>query len=245
MASMWKKIALTMGLVAMNACTDGAAVPGEGDDSTQTPYLFGLTEAELRAIYPLAAGQHDEASWLAFNRAPFECSRYGDLCRMVGEQAAEDITREALYAALEGADLAAVAAEMDRRTEAARVAYVSPAGGRRGSDVDTVLYGCGNHRLRIETFKVNPAFGARYGQVNCKHQADLGSGIWGGTQTADQMWGHVEILGSNPLEEADASQTDVHSLTTPKVYPGLNQTVRGRCTGDHNGDVVDVLEDRS
>lgn len=202
--------------------------------SEESAYIFGLSEAQVRAVFPLARAEFDEEGWLAFNRGAFRCENYGDLCRMIGDEAAESVTRNAFMSALDGAGLEEIVAAMDREIDAARIVYEShPL--TRASNVGTIEYDCHNHRLRNETFKVNPAFGSRYGQVTCKLQTDLGSGIWGGSQTADDLEAFVEIDGTN--ENASSSQTDTHSITSPKVYPGANQTVRGICTGDHNGDV--------
>jgi hypothetical protein len=235
----WNTMAVAAGLLAMSACADSAPTDEGANVGAPGEYLFGLTESQLLSIYPLATEQPDPAAWLAFNRAPFECARYGDLCTMVGAAAAEDLTRDALFLALAGASREVVLEELDRGTREAleaRAAEPTPAptAGARSSDESSVVYSCGNHRLHVETFKNNPVFGALYGEVVCKHQADLGSGIWGGTQDAD-LEAYVEILGTN--QDASASQY-THKLTSPKVYPGLNETVRGECTGTHNGQTL-------
>jgi hypothetical protein len=241
MKTIWNTMVAAAGLLAMGACADLGTDDGAGGggEATTGEYLFGLTEAQLLSIYPLATEQPDAAAWLELNRAPFACAHYGDLCAMVGESAAQDLTRDALYLALAGASREVVIEELERATaEATRVhaaePEAAPTAGARKSNDSSVVYSCGNHRLHVETFKNNPLFGARYGEVVCKHQADLGSGIWGGSQDAD-MEAYVEILGTN--QDASASQY-THSLSSPKVYPGLYETVRGECTGTHNGQTL-------
>jgi hypothetical protein len=221
----------------MIGCSDEAST----GEASQGEYLFGLSEAELVSIHHLVADKHDLDGWLATNRAPFRCDNYDDLCGMVGRPAAEELTRDALFLALGGAALDEIVAESDRATALARDAYSAEDRGlARASDVDTQEYACGNHRVRTETFKVNPVFGSRYGQVTCKLQEDLGSGIWGGNDTFDEITAYVEIFGTS--EDASSSQTNTHKLSSPKVYPGANQTVNGVCTGDHNGAIVVVAE---
>jgi hypothetical protein len=237
----WGTMAAAASLVAMTGCAGDGATLGDEDVGARAAYLFGLSEAELLSIHPLVAAQHDEPSWLARNRAPFECARYGDLCAMVGEAAAERLTHDALFMALDGASLDAIVAATDRATALAQAEHeVTQSALARASDVDDVNYACGNHRMRIETFKVNPVIGSRYGKVTCKLQEDQGL-YWGGTPEFDEVTARVEIVGT--AEFGEASQTDVHSLTSPKVYPGANQTVRGECTGDHNGDVEFIAEE--
>jgi hypothetical protein len=240
MTATWKMIAVATGLLTLGACADTDATPDDGG------YLFGLSRAELLSIQPLVGAQHEAEDWLAFNRAPFSCARYDDLCDLVGAPAAEELTRTALLMAVEGAPLQEIQAEEQRAILAGQkaqeertVAQATPgSASARSSEVDFANYSCGNHRLRIETYKVSPVIGARYGEATCKLQEDLGSGIWGGSATAD-LEVHVEIVGYD--EEASATQ-NTHSLTTPKVYPGKNQTVKGTCTGTHNNQTLTVAE---
>lgn len=239
MTRMWSMNPLAAAALALTACLGAEPDPdesGEEGEVEEVEYLFGLSEDELLSVDQEIRGEHDDASWLALNRAPFRCASYGDLCAMVGEQAAQDITRLALERALDGADLETIVAETDRATAAALELRVSQPerGALRSSTTGTIEYDCGNHRLRTETFKVAPVIGARYGQVNCKHQSDLGSGVWGGTPSAE-MTAFVEVVESGA--DADASQ-NTHSLTSPKVYPGRDDTVRGKCTGTHDGETL-------
>ena len=120
MTAMWKMLALTTGLLTLGACagTDAPAAPDEGADA----YLFGLSRAELLSIQPLVGAEHAPEEWLAFNRAPFDCARYDDLCDLVGAPAAEELTRDALFLAVSGATREAILAEEARAIAAARAA---------------------------------------------------------------------------------------------------------------------------
>jgi len=223
-----------IGALAIIATACDPAAPSDTSEYREGDYLFGLTKDDLQTIYPLVREQYTEAEWLSFNAAPFDCNRYDELCLWVGEAAARDITHDALMRALDGETLLAIEIAMDEEIAAATEEWEhqEAATSFRDNSVGTSVYSCGNHRLRNETQKINPAIGSRYGKVICTHQTDLGSGIWGGSQDAD-MVAEVEIVESG--EDASASQF-THRLESPKVYPGRDQTVRGVCTGEHDGE---------
>jgi hypothetical protein len=114
-------------------------------------YAFGLTAEEVLAAKHVAGRPMTDAEWLALHRGELGCDRFGDLCRLVGEPAALELTELGYRMAIAGASGADIAAAQSAAIEAARV---EPA------DIDPRLYvsdndyvygtgGGGTRRLKI------------------------------------------------------------------------------------------------
>lgn len=73
-----------------------------GSDDSASTYIFDLSESELLALHPMVEDQHSPTEWLEMHKAPFDCERYGELCTVVGPNAAETIVRDGLLRGLAG-----------------------------------------------------------------------------------------------------------------------------------------------
>ena len=217
----------TTALLATGCVAGDASSVGEPElgASAGTEYLYGLTEAELMQIYPLAADRYDEAEWLEANLAPFDCARYGDMCRDVGPDAAYGITEQSYRLALGGATIDEVNAFLSDELDAAAVAWRAQ---QAESDerVSNLAFGYGGsnqERVRLEVFANKPALGDWHGKTECTYQV-LTFGTWGGTLSADmtaRVQGHLDPgqIDQNPASGGwrYTSAYD-HNISTVKIY---------------------------
>lgn len=233
---------LSLGVVAVAASACADVEPVAGDD---TEYLAGLSEADVLAIHPMASDEFTADEWLAFNRAPFRCANYDDLCDVVGAEAAEAITLDALLLAVDGATRAEVELQLDRDIAAAEAEWSVPVrAGYRASETGGREFADGEHRVFVRVRKVKPVIGSRYGRTICKFETRLNDAAddprWGTRDNAPHIVAYVEVRDSS-LDESDTAEgTFKHTERTDKVFPGKNHTVLGRCTATHGGETRSV-----
>jgi hypothetical protein len=92
-------------------------------DANETAYQFGLTGDQLLDIKHVATAPMTDAEWLDAHLGDFDCARYGDLCQMVGRDAAFDVIELGYVLALEGADRDAIRQAQDEAIGPAKVAW--------------------------------------------------------------------------------------------------------------------------
>lgn len=113
---MIRNISLSL-LATLTAC---AATP-----VTEGEYLFGLSADQLCDLKHLSTVPMTDAEWLDAHRGDFDCTRYGDLCQLVGPDAAAEITELGYTLGLEGADRDAIRRAQDDAIGVAQVAWES------------------------------------------------------------------------------------------------------------------------
>lgn len=237
----------------LSACqgADPSGVPG-GDlgANAAAEYLFGMTEEQLLAIYPLVADRYAEDAWLEANQAPFDCARYGDMCRDVGPDAVYDITERSYRLALDGATLEQVDAFLSEELDAAALAWREQQTARGEDERDSAVFtnqgGANQERVRLEVFANKPALGTWHGKTDCTYQV-LNFGAWGGSQEAwltAYLKGHIDPgqYDQTPAGGGYAVTATIweHSIVTTKMYfyPVQNTDdlhIFGKCDASNGG----------
>ena len=120
----------------------------EGDGT----FVFGLTAEEVLAAKAVAHTTMTDAAWLDAHRGAFDCSRYGDLCRVVGEDRAYQVIETGYLLALDGADRVAIRAAQDEalaRAFAEADAEPEAASPLFGTNTSYFYGGAANKRLKV------------------------------------------------------------------------------------------------
>jgi len=234
----WTKGALAalLGGILAAGCAAPVDAPAATDPGAETAsYLFGRSEAEMLVAYALTPRPYDAAAWLEMNRAPFDCARFGDLCRAAGEGPAEAILEQAYAMAIDdGADLRAVDAYLAGAVQAAgdaREARGESDDVYRDSGYNYLTGGATDERVKITAYAIYPVIGTAYAKGECVHQEKGFLGIWGSTpatQTA-KLQSHVEssrILYASGTTSI-VSDYDFQPLTGFEVLTATASTVSG------------------
>src|SRR5262245_48602133 len=115
------RLALRFAFVPALAATGLAGCATEATPDGE--YLFGLTADEVLAAKHVAQRPMTDAAWLAAHTGEFCCDRHGDLCRMVGPDAAAAVIELGYRIAIAGGDRDAVVAAQDAAIAEARPAW--------------------------------------------------------------------------------------------------------------------------
>jgi hypothetical protein len=201
---------------------------GEGVDSSETDaMLFGLTEAEIVSLLPLAPKPYDLPTWLDRNRAPFDCANYGTLCEHIGPDAAYALTEESYRLGLGGATREQINAFLvdvvDPAAEEWSAAVEGSRDDERASQEGFNQGGTSSERVKVKVWADVPGAGDPYVQVECTFQVK-NFGVWGGNQTAlmdATMSGHMhDGTGGIYDETGDYVTTPftTHHFTTEKIF---------------------------
>lgn len=212
-------------LLGLPACvTDAGGPTGEASEAL----LYGLSEAEVASLLPLASSPLTPEAWLDLHRGPFDCGNYGDLCRRVGPDAAYSITERSYHLGLDHATRdeinAFLATEIDAAVEPWKVASAKERDDERDSTVVTNTGTGVDERVRTEIFAVKPLVGDWYVQDECTFQTLGAFGIWGGSDTANlkaTLSGNLRDGSGNPYDQSGTYVTATilaHSITTSKFY---------------------------
>jgi hypothetical protein len=215
--------------LALAACTNDTASPSdEPSASASTPLLFGLSEAQVLSLRPLASTPMTAEAWLAFHRQSFDCANYGDTCRAVGPEAAYRIMEQSYELGLEGGSRADVDAFLARELDAAALAWgAAHADDRtdaRCSNVGTNTGGANEERVRTQVDAIRPAVGSWYVTAKCTYQKKGLFGVWGGNASAhlQATWsGHLHNSANQVYDDSGnyvTANVFQHELNTTKLY---------------------------
>ncbi|HVV85397.1 MAG TPA: hypothetical protein VHE35_20200 [Kofleriaceae bacterium] len=142
-----KRSLTTVSLLALSLAAGCVDQPGTSDD-----YLFGLTADQILAAKHVSQTQLTDAQWLDAHRGPFDCARYGDLCRAIGPDRAYHVIEVGYLVAVDGGDRAAVHAAQEEAIAAAKQEAAgdpSPSEAFYNSNTGFFDGGSGNKRLKI------------------------------------------------------------------------------------------------
>jgi hypothetical protein len=189
-----KNVTLGLHTLALVSCVLGAVacvaepaemstLPGGGlEPSPDTELLYGLDRADMVRLHSLVSDRFDLDAWLDANRAPFDCGRYGTLCRDVGEEAAYAITEASYLLALDGATIEDVNAYLVPAIVDATGAFAAEAEARGADErlANTCFFtgNANNERLKVTVHAVKPLIGDWHGSADCTYQVKT-LGIWG------------------------------------------------------------------
>ena len=212
-------------ILALPACVTGTA--DTSDQEATDTFLYGLSEAEITELLPLASSPMTLDAWLDFNRGPFDCAAYGDMCDLVGPDAAFTISERSYHMGLEGASRDEINAFIAEELDAAAIAWKAANEGERDdlrdSDVATDTGSANDERVRTEVFAIKPAVGTWNVQTDCTYQR-LNWGVWGGSASANltaRVWGHLHTTSGTIYDSSGTYTTGTifaHSITTAKLY---------------------------
>lgn len=179
--------ALSLLAVLAPACTHAPVEDPYYEDappveSADAEYLYGLSRGELTQLHALVKDRYDLEAWLDVNRAPFDCGRYGTMCRDVGESAAYEITEASYRMALEGASLDEINGYLGEALDEAARAWEARAE-ERGEDerVSNSCFfsgGANQERLRVTAHARKPLIGDWNTFTACTYQVKGLFGTW-------------------------------------------------------------------
>jgi hypothetical protein len=235
-----KNVTLGLHTLALVSCVLGAVacvaepaemstLPGGGlEPSPDTELLYGLDRADMVRLHSLVSDRFDLDAWLDANRAPFDCGRYGTLCRDVGEEAAYAITEASYLLALDGATIEDVNAYLVPAIVDATGAFAAEAEARGADErlANTCFFtgNANNERLKVTVHAVKPLIGDWHGSADCTYQVKT-LGIWGGSSSANltcQATGHLHTPSGTGQQVNGAIYSGyLHSVGTSdiKFYP--------------------------
>jgi hypothetical protein len=235
------------------ACVGAPAESGEDTaaaPAAETEFLYGLQREDLVKLYPLVQDREkDVEAWIAANRAPFDCGRYGDMCRAVGQQAAYTITEKSYRMGLDGASRDEINAFLkDALRDGAKALQAK--GDReddtRDSNTCTFTGGANNERLKADVWAMKPLIGDWNTQADCVYQIKS-LGLWfpgsGATVTSCDK-GHLLDFGtiiqqSPPSGEycATGSGGEIDALEIYYYPPNTTDTIHSHvdCTAVKGG----------
>ncbi|MEJ7729693.1 MAG: hypothetical protein WKG00_10785 [Polyangiaceae bacterium] len=230
----------------LSAC---GAADGTGDVSEEGALLFGMSEAEITELLPLASKPYTLEAWLDRHRGAFDCATYGTLCAHVGPEAAYSITEDSYRLGLEGATRDEINDFVDAAVEAASATWQAEGPEEHDDERASVEAfdqgGTSSERVKVKVWADIPGAGDPYIQVQCTFQTKT-LGIWGGQQTADMhagVNGHMHDSAGGPNYEDIGDNETVpfpsHSFQTEKVYlqpQSSNDDVHGfgHCQADRS-----------
>lgn len=218
---------LAAATAALPACQGAPDSPEDDVDEAQGAFLYGLDEADILSLYPLASSPVTVAEWVDLHRGPFDCANYGDMCKLVGPDAAYAITEQSYLLGLDGATReevdAFLAKELDAAAEAWKAAQEAEHADERDS-ADAFDTGTANdERVKTTVFAVKPLAGTWNVHVECTYQVKT-LGVWGGSSSAylqATLSGHMHrTSGAIYDQSANWVTADIydHSITTAKLY---------------------------
>lgn len=212
--------------VALPACT-GVDSSDEDVDSASETLLYGLTEAEIVSLLPLASSPMTVDEWLDLHSEPFDCANYGDMCKYVGPDAAYAITEESYHLGLAGATReeidAFLAKELDAASVAWKAAHESDHADERDSAEAFDTGTANDERVKTVVYAMKPLAGTWNVHVQCTYQVKT-LGTWGGNSSAwlqGTVSGHMHTTSGSIYDSSGNYVTaDVwdHSITTAKFY---------------------------
>ena len=212
-------------ILALPACVTDTT--DTSDQETTDTFLYGLSEAEVTALLPLASSPMTLEAWLDFHRGEFDCAAFGDMCDLVGPDAAFTITERSYHMGLEGATREAIDAFLAEELDAASITWKAAHGGEhddlRDSAVSTDTGSANDERVRTEVFAIKPAVGSWNIHTDCTYQR-LSWGVWGGSASANltaRIWGHLHTTSGTIYDSSGTFTTATifaHSIDTAKHY---------------------------
>lgn len=153
------------------------------DGTPRGALLFELTDDDLVEIHDRYLPDEDIARLRDQLTAPFDCSRFGDLCRQVGEPAAVEITAWQVDLALEGVSDEEMAAQLAEWTRAAMAEREDRDDGLSfRSNGGWFVRTKGDYRLRVRNGITTPLIGQREAWTESQLQHQDALGVWWQTQ---------------------------------------------------------------
>jgi hypothetical protein len=98
----------------------------DGETPGQAGYLFGLSAAQIERVVLHYDQTADVSQVLEQMRAPFSCSRFGDLCQVAGEKAAQQILADTWEWGLSLTPKAEIESLLDHQLRVARRGRSAP-----------------------------------------------------------------------------------------------------------------------
>lgn len=200
---------------------------------TDDTFVFGLSAEEVLAAKAVAHTTMTDAAWLDAHRGEFDCSHYGDLCRVVGQDRAYQVIETGYLLALDGADRAAIRAAQDQALERAFAevdAEPEAASPLFGTNISYFYGGSGNKRLKVvaRAELMWPSLELRSSGY-CAFQKDS-FGWW--AATADRIDGTLTATfnGSTVFVQNRAANNTSRIDFGPIQLDAVNLTTRIQCS---------------
>ena len=149
-------------LAAALAALGASCLPSD----TESDYLFGLTEADILEIRDRYAPQQPDELALDRLRAPFDCSRFGQLCRFLDRDSARNLVEREVDLALEGVAIE----EIDGVIDASIREFEPASDSRVWSTSTTRRYIDSQRRVKITYGTVYPLIGTAHSRCKARYQ---------------------------------------------------------------------------
>ncbi len=173
-------------LVAAPSGCDTAVDDPTPRSETNAPSQLGLTDEELTLVWELTDIDGSLDGWLEHHRRPFDCADTGDLCNLVGKQAAREILHESYVRIIDGQSVDEVQGWLETEIQAVAADTPEPEVAFRAYLQSFNQHG--NARTRVRAYTIQPSAPFQgYAYAQCKHQTRKNSGAPWINRTANHI----------------------------------------------------------